>query len=50
MKKYQIPTIEVMQTMPIRMICDTLNGGGAFDNPDPGSGGGPNSAPYRFAY
>ncbi len=51
MKKYQIPTIEVTQTRPIRMICDTLAGGGAFETPNPGSGGGgPNAAPYRFPY
>ncbi len=50
MKKYQIPTIEVTQTRPIRMICDTLAGGGQQDNPKPGSGVGPNAAPYRFPY
>lgn len=49
MKKYQIPTIEVTQTRPIRMICDTLAGSDIIGgNPKPG--GSTNAAPHRFPY
>ena len=48
MKKYLSPTIEVTQTRPIRMICDTLDGGGQQGNPSIGGGVDPNAAPWRF--
>ena len=50
MKKYQNPATEVVQTLPVHIICDSLNGQGAFAPPAPPSesGDSPNAAPWRF--